>query len=88
MDSQILSVWGNSLMQEALSALSISSFLDRRYSLRSKSVVTAESSSTVAWRVNAARDDLVVEVKAAAEVEQATKYRANFDMETMFKVCY
>lgn len=72
MDSQIFSVWGMLLTHEALRALSISSFLERRYSLRSKSVATSAASSTVAWRVKAVRDVVVV-VKAAAEVLETTR---------------
>ena len=72
------------LKQEALSARSISSFLERRYVLRSKSVVTVESSTVALRVVKAVRDVLVVVVKAAAEELVATSKRANFDIDTIF----
>ena len=72
------------LLQEAFRAFSISSFLERRYSLRSKSLATV-ASSTVARRVaKAVRDVLVVVVKAAAEEFATTSIRANLDMDTIF----
>lgn len=77
------------LLQEALSALSISSFLERRYSLRSKTVATAASSTVALCAVKATRDVLVVVVNAAAQVLVATSKRAYFDIETIlvFLIC-
>ena len=87
MDSQIFSVWGIVLTQEALRAISISSFLERRYSLRSKSVDTVASSTVALCAVKAGRVVLLVLVNAAAQVLVATSIRAYFDIETIL-FCY
>jgi hypothetical protein len=90
MDSQILSVWGMVLATDALRAFSISSFFDKRYSLRSKLVFTTESSTVALYVMNDALCDVDLDVdvvKAAVpDVLYATSTRAIFDRDTMFQI--
>ncbi len=90
MDSQILSVSGIVDFTDSSRAFSMSSFFERRYSLRSNDVaplVATSSSATVAWLVvKAGLDRVLGPVKAVAQLIDANINRAFRDRETIFTI--